>query len=61
MRTQPTGMFWPPAVVSSDEAVKPLAVAGSADIGRHCTIGAAAVILGHLRLAHECLRCLLFA
>jgi UDP-3-O-[3-hydroxymyristoyl] glucosamine N-acyltransferase len=28
-----------------------VAVAGSADIGRHCTIGAASVILGHLRLA----------
>ena len=28
-----------------------VAVAGSADIGRHCTVGAAAVILGHLRLA----------
>jgi UDP-3-O-[3-hydroxymyristoyl] glucosamine N-acyltransferase len=28
-----------------------VAVAGSADIGRHCTIGAAAVILGHLQLA----------
>jgi UDP-3-O-[3-hydroxymyristoyl] glucosamine N-acyltransferase len=28
-----------------------VAVAGSADIGRHCTIGAAAVILGHLKLA----------
>ena len=27
-----------------------VAVAGSADIGRHCTIGAASVILGHLRL-----------
>jgi UDP-3-O-[3-hydroxymyristoyl] glucosamine N-acyltransferase len=27
-----------------------VAVAGSADIGRHCTIGAAAVILGHLKL-----------
>jgi UDP-3-O-[3-hydroxymyristoyl] glucosamine N-acyltransferase len=27
-----------------------VAVAGSADIGRHCTIGAAAVILGHLQL-----------
>ena len=28
-----------------------VAVAGSADIGRHCTIGAASVILGHLSLA----------
>jgi UDP-3-O-[3-hydroxymyristoyl] glucosamine N-acyltransferase len=28
-----------------------VAVAGSADIGRHCTIGAASVILGHLQLA----------
>ena len=27
-----------------------VAVAGSADIGRHCTIGAAALILGHLRI-----------
>jgi UDP-3-O-[3-hydroxymyristoyl] glucosamine N-acyltransferase len=27
-----------------------VAVAGSADIGRHCTIGAAALILGHLKL-----------
>ena len=27
-----------------------VAVAGSADIGRHCTIGAASVILGHLQL-----------
>ncbi|MGH8670341.1 MAG: UDP-3-O-(3-hydroxymyristoyl)glucosamine N-acyltransferase [Burkholderiales bacterium] len=27
-----------------------VAVAGSADIGRHCTVGAAAVILGHLQL-----------
>src|SRR5947209_18916112 len=27
-----------------------VAVAGSADIGRHCTVGAAAVILGHLKL-----------
>jgi UDP-3-O-[3-hydroxymyristoyl] glucosamine N-acyltransferase len=26
-------------------------VAGSADIGRHCTIGAASLILGHLKLA----------
>jgi UDP-3-O-[3-hydroxymyristoyl] glucosamine N-acyltransferase len=26
-------------------------VAGSADIGRHCTIGGGAVILGHLKLA----------
>ena len=25
-------------------------IAGSADIGRHCTIGGAAVILGHLRI-----------
>lgn len=30
-----------------------VAVAGSADIGRRCTIGAAAVILGHLRLADD--------
>ncbi len=28
-----------------------VAVAGSADIGRHCTIGAASLILGHLKLA----------
>jgi UDP-3-O-[3-hydroxymyristoyl] glucosamine N-acyltransferase len=28
-----------------------VAVAGSADIGRHCTVGAASVILGHLKLA----------
>ena len=28
-----------------------VAVAGSADIGRHCTVGAASVILGHLSLA----------
>ena len=27
-----------------------VAVAGSADIGRHCTIGAASVILGHLQI-----------
>jgi UDP-3-O-[3-hydroxymyristoyl] glucosamine N-acyltransferase len=27
-----------------------VAVAGSADIGRHCTIGAASLILGHLRI-----------
>jgi UDP-3-O-[3-hydroxymyristoyl] glucosamine N-acyltransferase len=27
-----------------------VAVAGSADIGNHCTVGAASVILGHLRL-----------
>jgi UDP-3-O-[3-hydroxymyristoyl] glucosamine N-acyltransferase len=27
-----------------------VAVAGSADIGRHCTVGAASVILGHLKL-----------
>ncbi|HZQ74499.1 MAG TPA: UDP-3-O-(3-hydroxymyristoyl)glucosamine N-acyltransferase [Burkholderiales bacterium] len=30
-----------------------VAVAGSADIGRRCTIGAAALILGHLRLVDE--------
>lgn len=30
-----------------------VAVAGSADIGRRCTIGAASVILGHLRLADD--------
>ncbi|MDA0261799.1 MAG: UDP-3-O-(3-hydroxymyristoyl)glucosamine N-acyltransferase [Proteobacteria bacterium] len=30
-----------------------VAVAGSADIGRRCTIGAAAVILGHLRIVDD--------
>jgi UDP-3-O-[3-hydroxymyristoyl] glucosamine N-acyltransferase len=30
-----------------------VAVAGSADIGRRCTIGAAALILGHLKLVDE--------
>jgi UDP-3-O-[3-hydroxymyristoyl] glucosamine N-acyltransferase len=30
-----------------------VAIAGSADIGRRCTIGAAAVILGHLRLVDD--------
>jgi UDP-3-O-[3-hydroxymyristoyl] glucosamine N-acyltransferase len=28
-------------------------IAGSADIGRHCTVGGAAVILGHLRLVDD--------
>jgi UDP-3-O-[3-hydroxymyristoyl] glucosamine N-acyltransferase len=30
-----------------------VAVAGSADIGRHCTVGAASVILGHLKLVDQ--------
>ena len=50
--------FWsttarPGTFVTAGSTTRGAPVAGSADIGRDCTIGAAAVILGHLHIVDE--------